>query len=205
MPRPTGRRFLQQIFLLVLGFVFASPPALAQELVFRAKVEQLGMQAGWLKEGKALADAVEVVLPGAWFEPPRVLRPAPKAEWRSGTPIEAVQSDFSAWKTDDGDAIVDGFVLGERADVAAFLADGDMRAANRKIFDGHTELWVWGVARHGAHALVLFTYDGAPRARGLVSTFERTAEGWKRTNALSADRIADVVWGAFRQGSVVAR
>lgn len=163
------------------------------------------MQTGWLEEGKARADTVEVVLPGAWFEPPRVLGSTPKSEWRSGTPLEAVRSDFSAWKADDEDAIVAGFVPGERGDVAAFLARADMRAANRKVFDRHTELWVWGVARHGEHALVLFTYDGAPRAGGMVSTFKSTAEGWKRTNALSAERTADVVWGAFTQGSVVAR
>jgi hypothetical protein len=194
-----------RIVLLVLGLSLASQAASGQVLVFRARVEQLGMRTGWLNEGKALADTVEVVLPGEWFEPPRVLGPTPKTEWRYGTPIEAVQSDFSAWKADDADAIVEGFVAGERADVAAFLGDGDMRAANRKIFEGHAELRLWGVARQGAHALVLFTYDRAPRARGMVSTFKSTAEGWKRTNALSAERTADVVWGAFRQGSVVAR
>ena len=62
------------------------------------------------------------------------------------------------------------------------------------------------MVRHEAYALVLLTYgQGAERARGLTATLVEEADGWKRTNALTADETLDLVWSAFRLGEMTAR
>jgi hypothetical protein len=52
--------------------------------------------------------------------------------------------------------------------------------------------------------LVLFTYDNNRRF-GAVATFRKMSGDWKRTNALSGDRVFDVVWSAFRSGDVTKK
>ncbi len=75
-------------------------------------------------------------------------------------------------------------------------------AVGAKIVESAAE--VWGEAELKGYRLVFVRYNG-DKATNTVMTYTSTPQGWKRTNALSAERTADVVWGAFRQGSVVAR
>ena len=48
---------------------------------------------------------------------------------------------------------------------------------------------------------MLFTYDNNRRF-GAVATFRKMSGYWKRTNALSGDRVFDVVWSAFCSGDM---
>ncbi len=206
----TGRAAaLGLLGLAILGL--AAPagltqPAVAGEVVFRAQVKYLGMQLPHLDRGKKFEDAVEVVLTGELFEPPRRIDAVTRAQADLSTPEAAARSDFSAWKADDVAWILTNFAAAERAALAAFLDDAEMRAASKAAFAKQDSLFLWGVVRHEAYALVLITYgQGTERARGLTATLVEEADGWKRTNALTADETLDLVWSAFRLGEMTAR
>ncbi len=200
----TGRAAaLGWLGLAVLGL---AAPAVAGEVVFRAQVKHLGVQLPHLDRGKKFEDAVEVVLPGELFEPPRRLDAVARAQADLSTPEAAARSDFSAWKADDVAWILGNFAAAEQAALAAFLDDAKMRAASKAAFAKQDSVFLWGVVRYEAYALVLVTYgQGAERARGLTATFVEEAGAWKRTNALSADETLDLVWSALRLGEMTAR
>ena len=192
----TGRAAaLGWLGLAVLGL---AAPAVAGEVVFRAQVKYLTVQLPHLDRGKSFEDAVEVVLTGELFEPPRRLGAVTCAQADLSTPEAAARSDFSAW-------ILGNFAAAEQATLAAFLDDAKMRAASKAAFAKQDSVFLWGVVRYEAYALVLVTYgQGAERARGLTATFVEEAGAWKRTNALTADETLDLVWTAFRRGEMTA-
>lgn len=200
----TGRAAaLGWLGLAVLGL---AAPAVAGEVVFRAQVKYLTVQLPHLDRGKSFEDAVEVVLSGELFEPPRRLGAVTRAQADLSTPEAAARSDFSAWKADDVAWILGNFAAAEQATLAAFLDDAKMRAASKAAFAKQDSVFLWGVVRYEAYALVLVTYgQGAERARGLTATFVEEAGAWKRTNALTADETLDLVWTAFRLGEMTAR
>jgi hypothetical protein len=202
----TGRAAaLGMLALAILGLGVARP-ALAGEVVFRAQLKHLVLQLPHLERGKKFDDMIEVVLSGELFDPPRRLGVIARAQAQRATPEAAVQSDFSAWKADDADWIKANFAATDQAALAEFLDDAEMRAASKAGFAEQDSLFLWGVLRHEAYAFVLLTYgQGTARARGLVATLVEEADGWKRTNALSADATMDVVWNAFRLGEISAR
>ena len=206
----TGRAAaLGLLGLAILGLGAAAgltPPARAGEVVFRAQVKHLGVQLPHLDRGKKFEDAVEVVLTGELFDPPRRLDAVERAQADLSTPEAAARSDFSAWKADDTEWILANFAAADQAALAAFLDDTEMRAASKAGFAKLDSVSVWGVVNHGDYALMLITYgQGAVRARGLTATFVEEAGAWKRTNALSADETLDLVWSAFRLGEMTAR
>ncbi len=206
----TGRvAALGLLGLAILGLGTAAgltQPAVAGEVVFRAQVKHLGVQLPHLDRGKKFEDAVEVVLTGELFEPPRRLGIIARAQADLSTPAAAARSDFSAWKADDAEWILANFAAADQAALAEFLDDAKMRAASKAAFAKLDSVFLWGVVRHEAYALVLVTYgQGAERARGLTATLVQEADGWKRTNALSADETLDLVWSAFRLGEMTAR
>ncbi len=194
---------LLALAVLALG---AAPSALAGEVAFRAQVKDLGLQLPHLDRGKTFGDAIEVVLPGALFDPPRQLGVVARAQADRSTPEGAVRSDFSAWKADDVEWIKANFAAGDRAALAEFLNDDAIRAGSKAGFAKLDSVFLWGVVRHQAYALALITYgQGEERSRGLVATLIEEGDGWKRSNALSADETLDVVWAAFRAGEMAAR
>ncbi len=191
--------------LLGLARLGLAAPAVAGEVVFRAQVKYLTVQLPHLDRGKSFEDAVEVVLTGELFEPPRRLEAVTRAQADLSTPEAAVRSDFSAWKADDVAWILTNFAAAEQPALAAFLDDAKMRAASKAAFAKQDSVFLWGVVRHEAYALVLVTYgQGTERARGLTATLVEEADGWKRTNALTADETLDLVWSAFRLGEMTA-
>ncbi len=195
--------------LAILGLGAAAgltQPAAAGEVVFRAQVKHLGVQLPHLDRGKKFEDAVEVVLSGELFKPPRRLGAVERAQADLSTPEAAARSDFSAWKADDAEWILANFAAADQAALAEFLDDAEMRAASRAGFARYDSVFLWGAVRRGDYALVLVTYgQDARRARGLVTALIEEAAGWKRTNALSADETLDLVWSAFRLGEMTAR
>jgi hypothetical protein len=201
----TGRAAaLGLLGLAILGL--GAAPAVAAEVVFRAQVKHLGLQLPHLDRGKKFEDAVEVVLSGELFEPPRRLDAVERAQADLSTPEAAARSDFSAWKADDAEWILANFAAADRAVLAEFLDDAEMRAASKAAFAKQDSVFLWAVVDHGDYALVLLTYgQGAARARGLTATLVEEADGWKRTNALTADETLDLVWSAFRLGQMTTR
>ncbi len=207
----TGRAAALGLLALAILGLGAAAPAVAGEVVFRAQVKHLGVQLPHLDRGKKFEDAVEVVLSGELFEPPRRLGAVERAPADLSTPEAAVRSDFSAWKADDAEWILANFAAADQAALAEFLDDAEIRAASKAAFAKQDSVFLWGVVDHGDYALVLLTYgQGAARARGLTATFVEEAGveeagAWKRTNALTADETLDLVWSAFRLGEMTAR
>ena len=201
-----GRARVLGLLALAVMALGVAPPALAGEVVFRAQVKDLGLQLPHLDRGKTFDDAVEVVLPGELFEPPRELGVVSRDQVERSTPEGAVRSDFSAWKADDAEWIKANFASGDRAALAQFLDDAAIRAGSKAGFAKLDSVFLWAVVRHQAYALALITYGQvADRSRGLTAALVQEDGDWKRTNALSGDETLDLVWSAFRVGEMAER
>ena len=201
-----GRARVLGLLALAVMALGVAPPALAGEVVFRAQVKDLGLQLPHLDRGKTFDDAVEVVLPGELFEPPRELGVVSRDQVERSTPEGAVRSDFSAWKADDAEWIKANFTAGEQAALAQFLDDAAIRAGSKAGFAKLDSVFLWAVVRHQAYALALITYGQvADRSRGLTAALVQEDGDWKRTNALSGDETLDLVWSAFRVGEMAER
>ncbi len=198
-----SRAGLIPLWALIAGLCLQGT-ALGAEVEFGVVASHLGLKDKKLAEGHTEQDIVSVVLPAEIYDPPSVHDPAPREAASRATPVEAAIGDFSAWKANDADWIVSNFVSGEQEEVRDFLDDEEMRAANRVIQERHEKLYIWADVRHGGFALVLVSYDDS-RQFGVAAAFIETGEGWQRTNSLSEDPVFDLVWAAFRQGTMTTQ
>jgi hypothetical protein len=192
---------------LMIAFVSAiTIPAFAQtsgggKLLFRVQIGDRGMKTDAISKDKTLTDYSQVTLPGTLIKPPLKLAPVAKANAKFDTPTASAAADFSAEKSDDADWIVSMFAPGDRADVKAMLADKAMRERNRGIFAHKDARYVRGQASYKNYVL-LFIVDGNLDNSSNVLAFVKTPDGFRRTNALSADDTFDIVWSALRLGEV---
>ena len=159
------------------------------------------MQTSRLAEGKGPEEAVEITLPGRLYEPPQEVGETSKETADRSTPFHAAVSDYSAFRADDGDWILENFSDDNRAEILATLAQQETRDAVRKVFHALGSMQIWGEAEWKGYRLVLTRYNGNAEG-GVVLTFRETPEGWKRTNALRSDETFDAVFSAFRSGTV---
>ena len=183
----------------------AGPPQSATKLLFRVKVSDVGLQSSSLVQGKSPSDFVGVTLPGELYDPPRRFQAVKREQAKWDTPLDAAVSDFSAFKADEGAWILENFVSQERDQVGKFLNNARMREKNRKAFEGAEHREITGQAQHQDYVLVFARESGKTRSSPL--TFMQTAGGWKRTNALSADEVFDIVFTALfsaGEGSVTS-
>ncbi len=171
------------------------------KLLFRVQIGDRGMKTDAISKDKTLTDYSQVTLPGALIKPPLKLAPVAKQNAKFDTPTAAAAADFSAEKSDDADWIVSMFAPGDRADVRSMLADQNMRARNRGIFVHKDARYVRGQANYKNYVL-LFIVDGNLDNSPNVLAFVKTPDGFRRTNALSADDTFDIVWSALRLGEV---
>jgi hypothetical protein len=171
------------------------------KLLFRVQIGDRGMKTDAISKGKTLTDYSEVTLPGSLIKPPLKLAPVAKANAKFDTPVNAAAADFSAEKSDDADWIVSMFVPADRAAIKSMLADRAMRERNRGIFAHKDARYVRGQANYKNYVL-LFIVDGNLDNAANVLAFVKTPDGFRRTNALSADDTFDIVWSALRLGEV---
>jgi len=171
------------------------------KLLFRVQIGDRGMKTDAISKGKTLTDYSEVTLPGSLIKPPLKLAPVAKANAKFDTPVNAAAADFTAEKSDDADWIVSMFAPGDRANVKSMLADRAMRERNRGIFAHKDARYVRGQANYKNYVL-LFIVDGNLDNAANVLAFVKTPDGFRRTNALSADDTFDIVWSALRLGEV---
>jgi hypothetical protein len=201
------RNFARIVAVIIVAFVSATGvDASAQtsgggRLLFHVQIGDRGMKTDAISKGKTLSDYSEVTLPGKLNKPPLKLAPVAKANAKFDTPVNAAAADFSAEKSDDPDWIVAMFAPGDRADVKSMLADKAMRARNRGIFAHKDARYVRGQANYKNYVL-LFIVDGNLDNAPNVLAFVKTPDGFRRTNALSADETFDIVWSALRLGEV---
>ena len=179
----------------------ARPPQTATKLLFRVKVSDVGLQNSSLVQGKSPADFVEVTLSGELYDPPRRFQAVKREQAKWDTPLDAVVSDFSAFKADEDAWILENFVSQERDQLRDFLNSASMREKNRKSFEGAEYREITGQAHHQGYAIVFARESGETRSSPL--TFKQTAGGWKRTNALSGDEVFDIVFTALFSGGEV--
>jgi hypothetical protein len=170
-------------------------------LSFRVRVSETGLQGRYLAQGKKLTDTVETTLPGRLFDPPFRVAPTGRRAAQWDTPIHAAAADFSAFKSDDRNWILENFIPEERSAVLSFLNDPALHEKNRKVFEGRMERYITGEATYKEHALV-FVRDSGQNS-SLPFTFKHTPTGWKRTNQLAADEILDIVFSALANGGEV--
>ena len=190
--------------LAVLGC--AEPPAdiPPSSLRFVAAVSDLGLQTSRLAEGKVLEDSIELTLEGELFAQPVMASPIRRELADRSTPVDASISDFSAFKADDGEWILENFAVEERPNIESLLQDDEVRARNRAAFGQAETKWIYGRARYvtdRVYELLFINYTTDP-ARGLVEAYVQEDEEWRRTNTLGADEQFDVVFAAYRTGGV---
>ena len=201
------RSFARLVAVILVALVSAiTVDAFAQtsgggKLLFRVQIGDRGMKTDAISKGKTLTDYSEVTLPGSLIKPPLKLAPVAKANAKFDTPVNAAAADFSAEKSDDADWIVSMFAPGDRANVKSMLADRAMRERNRGIFAHKDARYVRGQANYKNYVL-LFIVDGNLDNAANVLAFVKTPDGFRRTNALSADDTFDIVWSALRLGEV---
>ncbi|NNG15569.1 MAG: hypothetical protein HKM89_03735 [Gemmatimonadales bacterium] len=172
------------------------------ELVFRSTVEKLFNHRNSLAEGKEREDVVEVTLPGRLFAPPIPLPDVTRDAVDRTTLEGALASDVAAFRADDAEWILENFAPSDQQKIAQQLEREDLRARNKAALDHIHSMEIWGMATYGEYGLVMYRYDG-DSTRGLVPTFTKVGNEWKRTNVLSADEVFDVVLSAFRSGGEV--
>ena len=151
-----------------------------------------------LAKGKEMFDILEVSYPGVLYSPIIILSPVDKAAAKITTPINAAQADFSAWKAEDDERIIAGFVPDEQAYIKERLADPRMRESSTKMFRIMEVRKISGEI-HYKGLTILFVKDypgpaGSEKYGPLPMAFAETPAGWKRTNALARDEIYEVIF-----------
>jgi hypothetical protein len=118
------------------------------------------------------------------------------ANWN--TPIDAAVADFSAFKANDKDWIVEDFVATERAGIVGLVNDKSARERNKALFGRRTNRFITGEADYKEYSIVFVRDSG--QAHPLPLVFKKTPGGYKRTNALSQDETFDIVFSALYNG-----
>jgi hypothetical protein len=186
--REPKRVIVLLVTVLLAGAGSLSTPGATESkgrLFFRVRVSEMGLQSRYLAQGKKLTDTAEATLPGRLFSPPFRVDPAARSAAQWDTPIHAAAADFSAFKSDDRDWILDNFIPEERAAVLSFLDDPEPHEKNRRVFEGRTERYITGEATYKGYALVFVRDTG--QTSSLPLTLKDTPTGWKRTNQLATD------------------
>jgi hypothetical protein len=174
------------------------PPGGEATILFRVQVSSTGLQSRWLENGKRETDFVEVSLAGTLHDPPLQLAVTNRGGASWDAPVSAALSDFSAFKADDDDWILENFVSEEHGEVRDFLNNADLRELNRRLFEDKEHMYVSGEVEYRGFVFVLA--EGSEQATPRPLTFEKTDEGWKRTNKLSDDQTFDIVFSALASG-----
>lgn len=165
-------------------------------------MSDLGLQNNSLARGKQPAEWVEVRLAGQLYDPAKRFGPLTRKAANWTTPIDAAIADFSAFKADDANWILDDFVTQEKDAVRSLLNDKAAREKNSTLFKDRAERYVTGEANYKDYVFVFVRDTGQEHPSPL--TFALTANGYKRTNALSGDETFDVVFSALRNGKSFA-
>jgi hypothetical protein len=172
------------------------------QLVFRSTVEKLFNHRNSLAEGKGRDESVEVTLPGRLFAPPIPLDTVTRETVDRTTLEGALASDVAAFRADDAEWILENFAPEDQDKIAQQLEREDLRARNKAALGHIHSMEIWGMATYGEYGLVMYRYDGDSTG-GLVPTFTKVGDEWKRTNVLGSDDTFDVVFSAFRSGGEI--
>ena len=174
------------------------------KLLFEAQIQDLELRSGSHTEGKSPEDVIGAETHGRLLRTPRTTQETTKSEADRSTPVAAAISDYSAFRANDADWILENFSDDNRNEVLGLLASDDARKRTFLIFSYLNSFEIWGEAEWQGYRLVMARYNGDQEG-GVVLTFRETPDGWKRTNALREDETFDVIISAFRTGTVEAK
>ncbi len=95
-----------QLGILIIIFLFTGLSFANAEVVFQTKVSKLGMGNMDYGEGRSPDEIVEVVLPGEWYEPSKIIPVDKLVIGKRNTLEQAFEADIAAMISDDIEQIL---------------------------------------------------------------------------------------------------
>jgi hypothetical protein len=99
-------------------------------------------------------------LAGQLYDPAKRFGPVTRKAANWTTPIDAAIADFSAFKADDANWILDDFVTQEKDAVRSLLNDKAAREKNSTLFKDRAERYVTGEANYKDYVFVFVRDTG---------------------------------------------
>lgn len=179
--------WLASLILLLTGSNGERP-----EVVFQAKVANLGLTQSSFAQGKKPDETVQVVLPGQLYNPPKSITTVNKNQATRESPEEALVTDISAMRSADVDWILSNWHPSERQELKKFLTQEEIWKRNTDWLMENPKLQISGSVNYKGMTLILLENDH------LVFTFKQENGQWFRTNSLSGDEGFDLVFAAWK-------
>lgn len=196
-------RLLQLAFLFSTVFLFVGFSGAQEQVRFTAMVKNLGFQASNpLISGLGPEDEVSTLLEGTVYEAPRAVAIVVSQISNTSSPQKAATSIFSANRAGDVDWIAGNFVEDEREQVREFFADKEILDQNTSLAKSVKSHEVLAALKYNGFAILIVRSESTDGRKSLFPLVLRmTPSGWKQTNALSGDKVFDVVFTALRTGT----
>ena len=196
-------RLLQLAFLFSTVFLFAGLSGAEEQVHFTAMVENLGIQvSNPLIRGLGPKDEVSALLEGTVYEVPRAVPIVVSPISDTSSPQKAAASIFSANLAGNVDWIAGNFVEDEREQVREFFADKEILNQNTSLSKSVKSHEVLAALKYHGFAILVVRSESADGRKSLFPlALRKTPSGWKQTNALSGDKVFDVVFTALRTGT----
>lgn len=200
------KRFLGSIAFLIIPVFMAVLPLHAQDVPavewpvshegsvkFIVDASMVGLEANRSKGGN-----LEQVLPGEIFEKPVALKTVTKEEAGLSNPFDAVSADMSAQLQADYDWMLSNFAQAEKEKVAQTMGIEDIRQRNKEILEQKGQFFILGWAFVEPYYILLISAeDNSP----MPFTFVEDEGQWKRSNALSASPVFDIIFSSLQNGA----
>jgi hypothetical protein len=138
-----------------------------EEVLFRVKVSDVGLQNSSLINGKQPTDWVEIRLPGHLYDPPKRLSPVSKQAANWNTPIDAAVADFSRLRqmTRTGSSKISCRPEGKHCRSSERQKCG---AKNKALFGRRTNRFITGEADYKEYSIVFVRDSGQAHPLPLV-------------------------------------
>ncbi|MEI8361474.1 MAG: hypothetical protein WCG01_05065, partial [bacterium] len=163
---------------------------------FSVEAGQIAIQTGPLVKNKQASEIVSIDLPGTLYSPPKEIDKVSKSASNWKTPLEAMTADFSAFKSDDTDWILNDFIPEEQKALKEdFLNNKDLRKRSLDIFTKRKSRSILGEIY--IEKYLIFIAKDSGQTEPQLYTFKETASGWKRTNALSNNESFSIITAAI--------
>lgn len=173
------------------------------KLSFRVNVSGLFLQSSnTLIKDKNQDDIIEILLPGKLYDPNIEITLVSKDAIDLSTPETAEKSFYSSNRNGDPEWIIENWVEEDQNSIQNSIKE--FLPQNTALFQSIEQSYITGRAKYNDYIMLFIknTYSDAKESH-IIHTYKKTAEGWKATNALSADETYDVVFAALRSGQIM--
>lgn len=170
-------------------------------LIFQIKVSDMGAGIAYpIVKGKNPDDVIEISLPGKLYDSPREVGIISKQDIDRSTPEKAAASFFSANKSGDREWMIENWAPQDHKKIKTFFENTEVFTKNQELFRDIIEgMIILGEASYKEYVFLFVrnNYRNGKAGVPLVQTYVNE-DGWRDTNALSADETAFVVGTALR-------